>query len=191
MGTMFKSIMIAPLALLTFGSMNTQASEMYTYECGLCTKGDIETTEAPNSFYSLTNFLLNKNVCTGCGKDSMVTMYTPAQKKRLSSEELVAYNQRLAEYLLADWVPEEDGSGKYQRFNSAGGYDQETYDLQPAWKAMKQGKGLPPNWEARFVTQSGRVYYVDHKTKRTTWKRPVRRRLLDSSARSPALKRFS
>nr|2DMV_A Chain A, Itchy homolog E3 ubiquitin protein ligase [Homo sapiens] len=31
--------------------------------------------------------------------------------------------------------------------------------------------GLPPGWEQR-VDQHGRVYYVDHVEKRTTWDRP-------------------
>ena len=31
---------------------------------------------------------------------------------------------------------------------------------------------VPPGWEAK-VTKDGRTYYVDHNTKKTSWKQPV------------------
>merc|ERR1711964_251956 len=136
--------MIAPLALLTFGSMNTQASnfspaEMFKYECSLCPE---IVDAAPISFNQL---------CTGCAANSMVPMYTPAQRNSLSAEQLVAYNQRLAEWLPNCWVADKDLNGRpiYQEYPYDpacdihsplyyGGPLQQRDDLLPVWRARKQ-----------------------------------------------------
>ena len=31
---------------------------------------------------------------------------------------------------------------------------------------------LPPGWEERLDTTSGKMYYIDHNTKTTSWERP-------------------
>ena len=38
-------------------------------------------------------------------------------------------------------------------------------------EASKENELLPPGWEKRRDPE-GRVYYVDHNTRRTTWQRP-------------------
>lgn len=32
---------------------------------------------------------------------------------------------------------------------------------------------LPQGWEAKMDMRTGRIFYVDHNTKRTTWERPA------------------
>ena len=38
-------------------------------------------------------------------------------------------------------------------------------------EASKENEPLPPGWEKRRDLE-GRVYYVDHNTRQTTWQRP-------------------
>ncbi|KAM8946864.1 NEDD4-like E3 ubiquitin-protein ligase WWP2 [Pelodytes ibericus] len=46
-----------------------------------------------------------------------------------------------------------------------------TVSLQPT-AVTPTSEGLPPGWEQRQLS-NGRVYYVDHNTKSTTWERPL------------------
>jgi hypothetical protein len=41
--------------------------------------------------------------------------------------------------------------------------------------SVVNNSGLPPGWEQRF-DQNGRIYYIDHVTKTTTWIRPTTQR---------------
>ncbi|XP_067399490.1 NEDD4-like E3 ubiquitin-protein ligase WWP2 [Emydura macquarii macquarii] len=45
-------------------------------------------------------------------------------------------------------------------------------DAQPPQAAAQALEALPPGWEQRELP-NGRVYYVDHNTKTTTWERPL------------------
>jgi WW domain len=43
-------------------------------------------------------------------------------------------------------------------------------DMEPVWCCAWQG------WEARVDATTGRTFYVDHNSRRTTWERPVHAR---------------
>ncbi|OCT84463.1 NEDD4-like E3 ubiquitin-protein ligase WWP2 isoform X2 [Xenopus laevis] len=49
--------------------------------------------------------------------------------------------------------------------------NEDTHSLQPS-ALTPAAEGLPSGWEQRELS-NGRVYYVDHNTKSTTWERPL------------------
>ncbi|OCT82378.1 NEDD4-like E3 ubiquitin-protein ligase WWP2 isoform X1 [Xenopus laevis] len=49
--------------------------------------------------------------------------------------------------------------------------NEDTHSLRPS-ALTPTAEGLPPGWEQRELS-NGRVYYVDHNTKSTTWEKPL------------------
>ncbi|XP_075433327.1 LOW QUALITY PROTEIN: NEDD4-like E3 ubiquitin-protein ligase WWP2 [Ascaphus truei] len=66
-----------------------------------------------------------------------------------------------------------DATSSPPPFSGSAGSDSasETSPAQPTATTLTS-EGLPPGWEQRELT-NGRVYYVDHNTKSTTWERPL------------------
>ena len=66
--------------------------------------------------------------------------------------------------------------------NNKSRHDQSGEEEMPSFKEDRKSTSnillLPPGWEAR-IAPNDRLYYVDHNTRTTHWKHPLRRQKKD------------